>query len=106
MLSFAKNAAAEGRHFFYILIREPLGPVERGKKYEDPLIEALGVEGELTGGGSQMGKGDTIEYCGIDVVVNDRAKGLELIRKCLQLCGASANTIIEEYMPGFNEIPL
>lgn len=106
MLGFAETAAAYGQHFFYILIREPLKPVDRGAKYEEPLIEALGELGELTGGGSQMGEGGRIEFCGLDVVVNDRDRGLKVIRQCLRSCGAPPNTVIEEYVPELNVLRL
>jgi hypothetical protein len=106
MLSFAKAAAERGQHFFYVLINEPLGPMDRGEKYEDPLKDALGELGEVTGGGSQLGEGDTIAFCGLDVVVNHRENGLKVIRECLRSCGAPANTIIEEYLPEFAELPL
>jgi len=106
MQDFAEAAAERRQHFFYVLIREPLGPHERGEKYEDPLAAALGELGEITGGGSQLGEGNTIEYCGLDVVVNDRDRGLAVIRRCLRECHAPDNTVIEEYIPEFNEIPL
>lgn len=106
MLGRAEAAAERGQHFFYILIREPLGPMDRGEKYEDPLTDALGQLGQVIGGGSQLGEGDTIEFCGLDVVVNHRERGLKVIRECLRACGASANTIIEEYVPTFAELRL
>jgi hypothetical protein len=104
MQSFAQAADERGEHFYYILIREPLGPVERGEKYEDPLNDALGMLGHVTGGGSQLGEGKSIEFCGLDVVVNDRDRGLKVIRTCLRSCGAADNTVIEEYVPQFNKL--
>ena len=106
MLGFAEAAAERGQYFFYVLIREPLGPRDRVEKYEVPLAEALGELGEITGGGSQLGEGDSIEYCGLDVVVNDRNRGLAVLRKCLHASGAPADTLIEEYIPQFNELIL
>lgn len=106
MLGFAEAAAERGQHFFYVLIPEPLGPLDRGEKYEDPLNEALGEVGEITGGGSQLGEGNTIAFCGLDVLVHDRDFGLKVVRECLRSCGAPANTIIEEYLPEFAELRL
>ncbi|MDB5296666.1 MAG: putative lipoprotein, partial [Phycisphaerales bacterium] len=106
MLGFAAEAADLGQHFFYVLIRGPVGPAERGEKYEDPLADALGDLGEVTGGGSQLGDGDAIEYCGLDVVVNDCGRGLSVIRACLRSCHAPADTVIAEYLPAFRELPL
>lgn len=106
MLGLAKAAAGRGQHFFYVLIHEPLGPIDRGEKYEDPLNDALGELGQVTGGGSQLGEGDTIAFCGVNVVVNHRHNGLKFIRHCLRSCGAPSNTIIEEYVPEFAELRL
>ena len=106
MRGFAEAAAERRQHFFYVLIREPLGPVERRRRYEEPLGDALGELGEVTGGGSQLGEGGTIAFCGLDVVVNDRDRGLRVIRECLRSCGAGADTVIEEYLPTFREIRL
>jgi hypothetical protein len=47
MRDFALVAAERGQYFFYVLIREPLAPLDRGNKYEDPLAEALGEVGEV-----------------------------------------------------------
>src|SRR5687768_18328169 len=106
MLGFAEAAAERGQHFFYVLIPEPLGPMDRGEKYEDPLSEALGELGEVTGGGSQLGEGDTIAFYGVDVVVNDRERKLKVIRECLRARGAPPNTVIEEYVPEIAELAL
>ena len=107
VLADLANAAAErGQHFFYILIHESLGPHDRAEKYEEPLNNALGELGEITGGGSQLGEGNSILFCGLDVVVNHREQGLKIIRECLRSCNAPPNTIIEEYVPQFAELPL
>ena len=106
MLGFAEAAAERGQHFFYVLIPGPLGPMDRGERYEDAMSDALGEVGEVTGGGSQMGEGDTIAFCGLDAVVNNRERGLEVIRECMRSCGAPPDTIIEEYVPEFAELRL
>jgi hypothetical protein len=106
MQDFAEDAAESGQHFFYVRIPESLGPLARGEKYENPLGEALGKQGEVTGGGSQLGEGNSIAFCGIDVVVNNRAQGLKVIRRVMRSCGAPAGTIIEEYLPEYRELPL
>ena len=106
MHDFARAAADRGQHFFYVLIRESIGPEDRGEKYEDPLAQALRSFGKVTGGGSQMGEGNSIAFCGIDIVVNDREVGLEIIRNCLRRCDAPSDTVIEEYIPEFTELRL
>lgn len=105
MLRFAESAAADGHYFFYVRIPENVGPVERGNRYEDPLHDALTAAklGKVTGGGSQLGEGTSIAYCGLDVVVLSRDRGLTLIRETMKRLGASPATVIEEYLPTYSE---
>jgi len=70
------------------------------------LSDSLGDLGEITGGGSQLGENGAIEFCGIDLVVNDRERGLAVIRNCLRKCGAPLNTIVEEYIPQFRALSI
>lgn len=108
MRGFARDAAERGEYFFYIRIPESVGPIERGERYEDPLDDALSVDalGRITGGGSQLGDGDTIAYCGIDVVVSDRRRGLEMIRKTMRRLRAPREAVVEEYVPTYREYPV
>ena len=53
-----------------------------------------------------MGENNTIAYCGIDVVVSDRKRGLDLIRKTLRRLGAPRGTLIEAYLPSYREHPV
>jgi hypothetical protein len=108
MRDMAEAAQERGEVFFYIRIPEPLGPFERGDKYEDPLTQALASAdlGRVTGGGQQLGEGDSIEYSGVDVVVRHRMRGLKLLRKILKQLAAPAGTVIEEFIPEFQEHPL
>ncbi|MBN8248809.1 MAG: hypothetical protein J0L84_15390 [Verrucomicrobia bacterium] len=105
MLDFAKAALEQGQFFFYVRIPEDLLPIARGERYEDPLQDALDAEGlgEVTGGGSQLGDGNLIEYCGVDLVVRDRDRGLELIRSVMRRLGAPRTTVIEEHLPRYQE---
>ena len=91
MQRFAQQAWDRGEFFFYVRIPEPLLPEERGERYEDPLRDALSKArlGRVTGGGQQLGAGNSILYCGVDVVVTQRVGGLELIRKAMRLAGGS-----------------
>jgi hypothetical protein len=106
MRGFAEAAAVRGQHFSYVMIHEPLAPMDRGDKYEHPLAAALGELGTVTGGGSELAHGSEIRYCGIDVVVNDRDRALQVIRQCLRKCGAPDDTVIEEYVPEFKKLEL
>jgi hypothetical protein len=101
MFDFAVSAHDSGECFFYIRIPGHIGPDERVEWFEDPLEAFLGATriGRLTGGGSQLGEGKTIAFCGVDVVVADRATGLSALKQELQRLHAPAGTIIEEYLP-------
>jgi hypothetical protein len=108
LLGLAEGAHERGHFFFYVRIPEDVQPIERGERYEDPLQAALDAEdlGEVTGGGSQMGEGKSIAFCGLDVEVCDRDRGLALIRSVMRRLGAPPDTIIEEYLPSYREHPL
>jgi len=108
MLGFAKEAQSRGEYFFYVRIPANIGPLDRGDRYEDPLQQALLADdlGEITGGGSQLGEGTSIAFCGLDVVVRDRDRGLMVIRRVMRELGAPSDTIIEEYLPRYYEHPL
>lgn len=105
MLELSEAAREQGQYFFYIRIPQELQPLARGDRYEDPLQDALSTAdlGEVTGGGSQLGEGNSIEYCGIDVVVRDRQRGLELLCEEMRRLGAPPATVIEEYLPSYRE---
>jgi hypothetical protein len=105
MLELAEAAWDRGEFFFYVRIPEDLQPIARGDRYEDPLQEALDAAnvGQVTGGGSQLGEGTSIEYCGIDVVVRDRDRGLELICSEMRRLHAPRATVVEEYLPSYRE---
>jgi len=108
LTEFAQDAATRGEHMFYIRIPAGLRPLDRGEVFEDPLQDALTASGlgEVTGGGSQLGERDAIEYCGIDVVVNDRDRGLEVIRSTMKRLAAPPGTVIEEFVPEWMELTL
>jgi hypothetical protein len=108
MQGMAEEAWDQGLFFFYIRIPEPLLPADRGMKYEDPLADVLRAAqlGEVTGGGQQLGEGNSIVYCGVDVILSERVRGLEVLREALFQLGAPSNTVIEEFIPVFTEHPL
>src|SRR5437588_2961708 len=108
LLGFAESAQERGHFFFYVRIPGNIQPIERGERFEDPLQAALEKEklGEVTGGGSQMGEGKTVEFCGLDVEVTDRDKGLRIIRQIMRRLDAPPGTMIEDYLPSYRELPL
>lgn len=101
MFDFAVAAQESGESFVYVRIPGNIGPHERGERFEDPLSEALQSTslGRVTGGGSQLGEGKSIEFCGLDVVLSKREQGLRMLKERLRLLGAPAGTVIEEYLP-------
>lgn len=108
MRGVAQRVWDRGEFFFYVRIPEPLMPAGRGEKYEEPLAEVLRVEGlgKVNGGGQQLGPGNTVVYCGVDVIVSERVRGLAVLREVLTRLGAPAGTVIEEFIPEFVEHPL
>ena len=92
---------ARGGAMFYVRIPGDIGPIDRGRLYEDPLREALRAEGlgSVSGGGTQLGANGAIEYCGIDVAVTDRDRGLACVLRVMRELGAPEGTVVEESGP-------
>jgi hypothetical protein len=105
MRDMAEDALEKGEHFVYVRIPEALPPLDRCDKYEDPLTAALADAelGEVTGGGQQLGEGDSILYCGVDVILTDREQGLAFLKQALRRLNAPTDTVIEEFLPEFQE---
>lgn len=81
-------------------------PIDRSKKYEDPLNDFLVARslGEVTGGGSQLSQPNAsgqrfIEWVGVDVEVYDPEKALPLVIEKLRELGVPEGTEIEQYEP-------
>ena len=68
-------------------------------------MRAAGL-GKVNGGGQQLGEGNSIVYCGVDVILSERVRGLELLREILSRLDAPTGTVIEEFLPEFAEHPL
>jgi hypothetical protein len=83
----------------YVFLPESLGPIDRGDKYEDPIIdelERLGL-GEVSGGGSSLGDPlpdgtRAIEFCGIDVDTDDVEATRAALRVLLPKLGCPKGT--------------
>ena len=86
----------------YVYIPEALGPIDRGEKYEDPIIdelERLGL-GEVSGAGTQLGEEGPdgrrpIVSCGIDVDTDDVDATRSALRDLLPRLGCPAGTQIQ-----------
>ena len=83
----------------YVFLPDPLGPIDRGEKYEDPIIDELErLElGEVSGGGSSLGDPRPdgtrpIEFCGIDIDTDDVKATREMLRGLLPGLGCPAGT--------------
>jgi hypothetical protein len=83
----------------YVYLPESLGPIDRGDRYEEPIIEELerlGL-GEVSGGGSSLGDPlpdgtRQIEFCGIDVDTDQVDATRDALRTLLPKLGCPAGT--------------
>ena len=83
----------------FVFLPDPLGPIDRGDKYEDPIIdelERLGL-GEVTGGGTGMGDERPdgrreIQSCGIDVETTRLDEARSALRGLLPRLGCPPGT--------------
>ena len=98
----------------YVFLPEALGPIDRGDKYEDPIIDELERLdlGEVSGAGTQLGDEGPdgkrpIVSCGIDVDTHDLDGARAALRELLPSLGcprgtqlqfdASGRTLCDEY---------
>src|SRR5262245_20846271 len=74
----------------YAQLNARIMPMDRGERFEDPLIEAFEGNGfgEVTGAGRMQAASGEIEYCGIDIDLFDVKQGVPFICKLLTECGA------------------
>ena len=75
----------------YATLNARIQPMDRGDRYEAPLLDALesGVIANVVGGGSQLlPGGNEIEYCCIDLEIFDLKRGLPLVTSILETAGA------------------
>ncbi len=72
-------------------------PLERGRKYEDPLNSALRRAGlgRVTGGGSVQGLDGSIEWISLDLELFDLGAGLEFVRDQLRALGAPKGSVLK-----------
>ncbi|CAN5658992.1 hypothetical protein BH10PSE18_BH10PSE18_36730 [soil metagenome] len=93
----AIGATAEQKTVFvFVKIPESVSPVERGRKYEDPLDKVLRVAklGEVTGGGSQLGPDGRVSWVGVDVELFDVETGIPFVKQALLKLGAPKDTTL------------
>ncbi len=91
----------------YVFLPEALGPMDRGDKYEDPIIdelERLGL-GEVSGAGTSLGEERPdgtrpIVACGIDVETDDVAATRAALRSLLPKLGCPSGTQLHYSISG------
>lgn len=77
-------------HMVIARITDPVMPVERGDKYEDPLTAALQERslGECTGGGTQLNAQREIAFVDLEIMLSDLDGALAFTKETLQKLGA------------------
>jgi hypothetical protein len=77
-------------HMVIARIPDPVMPVERGSKYEDPLTAALQERGfgECTGGGTQLNAEQQIAFVDLEIMLSDLDGALIFTKETLQKLGA------------------
>ena len=100
-LSFA-TLAQPVTTFVFVKVSESIEPIERGKKYEDPLDAALKAArlGEVTGGGSSLSNERKIQWVGVDVELIDLQKGVPFLKRKLIELGAPKGSTLEYTLNG------
>lgn len=91
----------------FVFLPDPLGPVDRGDKYEDPIIDELErlALGEVTGGGTGMGDEGPdgrrqIQSCGIDVETRNGDEARAALRELLPRLGCPSGTQLQYSVAG------
>ena len=84
-------------HFVFAKIMDPVMPMERGDRYEEPLYDTLEARklGEVTGGGTQMDKEKKIQWVGIDIQLANLDEAVEVVRERLRELGAPLGSVLE-----------
>ncbi len=81
-------------HFVIARIWESIGPLDRAARYEASLDDALGplCLGEVTGGGSQLGSQNEIEFADIELDLVNLDDAVHLVKQTLEEAGAPAGS--------------
>jgi hypothetical protein len=77
-------------HFVGARLWEPIMPLNRVDRYEDPLDTALSGKGwgKVTGGGSQLTEHNEIEFVEIDLELANLDEAIDLVKQVLEEAGA------------------
>ena len=87
----------QGQCMVFARIEDPLMPLQRGQKYEDPPKRALMQAGlgRVTGGGSVQGTDGAIEWISLDMQLVDIGDALEFTRRKLKELGAPRGSVLK-----------
>ncbi|TLM73388.1 hypothetical protein ACONUD_10090 [Microbulbifer harenosus] len=96
---FSFSASAE---LVFAHINEPIMPIDRGEKYEDPLDDFLQENeiGEVTGGGSSLTELGDIEWVGIDIQLKSPHENIAKVVRKLRELGAPNGSYLEYSVQG------
>lgn len=104
--SFNFTKGEQDTVLLFVRIPDPMMPLERAEKYEEPLNDFLiaNALGEVSGGGSMVSKPKDdgkrhIEWIGVDVDIYDPDKALPLVIEELKKLGVPKGTVIEQTEP-------
>jgi len=78
-------------------ILDPVLPIERGRKYEEPLGQTLEARelGVISGGGTQLDKGNSVQWVDIEIEVLDLDTALQIVRERLRELGAPPGSFLK-----------
>ncbi|MBB3210525.1 hypothetical protein FHS27_006372 [Rhodopirellula rubra] len=84
----------------WITIPEAIQPLDRGDRFDLPLVDELEAAnvGDVVGGGSLVRDG-TIAECNIELEIADIETALPIIRRVLRAGNAPSGTTIQQRSP-------
>lgn len=101
MFGLFKKKESKGKkdpEYIVVTINARIQPIHRGEIYEDPLDEILSINkvGEVSGGGTLQSQSGEIEYCDVEIKVNDTSdSAIDLIKSTLEKLGVPKGSRIK-----------
>ena len=77
-------------------ISEPIQPIDRGERYEDPLAQILETQklGMVSGGGSQLDEYSNIVFADIEIMLANLDEALRVTRETLNSLGVPVGSAL------------
>jgi len=96
----------EYRHAVTARIWEPIEPIARGERYEDPLQAALQAAqlGTVDGGGSQLTKLGEVQFAELELHLANLDAAIDLVQRVLEEAGAPQGSELRFSEPGRSPI--